>query len=225
MIWHPDMPEEYKNQIVTGDAQELAKRIPDESVDLIFTDPPYSKEYWYLYEWLTVIASRVLKPSGFLLTYAGPYWKADVMKRLNEHLDYFWDFILMHKGNTTILWTRRIISRYKSILAYVLKDSKALPRTNVIGLIPGEGSSKNFHHWGQGKRPATLLIDCFSRPNDIVVDFMAGAGTFVAVCKELGRNYIAFEIDPDTAELARERVRTTQPPLFVIEPEQLELNR
>ena len=30
-------------------------------------------------------------------------------------------------------------------------------------------------------------------------------------------------IDPDTAELARERVRNTQPPLFVVEPEQLEL--
>ena len=39
----------------------------------------------------------------------------------------------------------------------------------------------------------------------------------------LGRNYLAFEIDPDTAELARERVRITQPPLFVPEPEQITL--
>lgn len=36
-----DIPPEYLNQIVTGDARELAKRIPDESVDLIFTDPIY----------------------------------------------------------------------------------------------------------------------------------------------------------------------------------------
>ena len=39
----------------------------------------------------------------------------------------------------------------------------------------------------------------------------------------LGRRYLAFEIDPDTAEMARERVRMTQPPLFVPEPQQLEL--
>jgi len=39
----------------------------------------------------------------------------------------------------------------------------------------------------------------------------------------LGRNYIAFEIDPATADLARERVRNTQPPLFVPEPEQMEM--
>jgi hypothetical protein len=33
--------------------------------------------------------------------------------------------------------------------------------------------------------------------------------------------YLAFEIDPSTAEMARERVRNTQPPLFVPEAEQL----
>jgi len=40
----------------------------------------------------------------------------------------------------------------------------------------------------------------------------------------LGRRYLAFEIDPDSAELARERVRNTQPPLFVPQPEQATLN-
>ena len=31
------------NTIITGDARELAKAIPDESVDLIFTDPVYDR--------------------------------------------------------------------------------------------------------------------------------------------------------------------------------------
>lgn len=35
MNWHPDMPGDFKNQIVTGDARELARAIPDESVDLL----------------------------------------------------------------------------------------------------------------------------------------------------------------------------------------------
>jgi hypothetical protein len=39
----------------------------------------------------------------------------------------------------------------------------------------------------------------------------------------LGRNYLAFEIDEATADAARERVLLTQPPLFVPQPEQLEL--
>jgi hypothetical protein len=36
----------------------------------------------------------------------------------------------------------------------------------------------------------------------------------------LGRNFIASEIDPETAERARLRLEQTQVPLFVLEPEQ-----
>ena len=39
----------------------------------------------------------------------------------------------------------------------------------------------------------------------------------------LGRHYVAFEIDPNVAERARERVANTQMPLFVPEPEQMEM--
>jgi len=39
----------------------------------------------------------------------------------------------------------------------------------------------------------------------------------------LNRQYLAFEINPDTAERARERVRNTQPPLFVMQAKQAKL--
>ena len=47
------------DRIITGDARELAKAIPDESVDLIFTDPPYPREFLPLYGWLAETAARV----------------------------------------------------------------------------------------------------------------------------------------------------------------------
>jgi hypothetical protein len=37
----------------------------------------------------------------------------------------------------------------------------------------------------------------------------------------LGRHYLAFEIDPETAERARARIEQTQPPLFTVQSEQL----
>ena len=60
-------------------------------------------------------------------------------------------------------------------------------------------------------------------PGDIVLDPFCGSGTTCLAARALGRHYLAFEIDPDTCELARERVRNTQPPLFVPEVEQLGL--
>ena len=57
----------------------------------------------------------------------------------------------------------------------------------------------------------------------MVLDSFGGSGTVPAVCKMLGRRWLAFEIDPTTADLARKRVRETQPPLFVPQAEQMEL--
>ena len=82
---------------------------------------------------------------------------------------------------------------------------------------------KTHHGWGQNELPAKIWVRYLCEANGIVFDPFTGGGTVPAVCKMLGRNYIAFEIDPDTAEDARERVLNTQPPLFVLEPEQVEM--
>ena len=193
--------------LIQGDALELAEKyIPDGSVDLIFTDPPYPKEYHYCYEFLAREAARVLKPNGFLITYAGPYWKHRVMMTLGEYLDYYYDFILMHRGNTSILWPRRIITGYKSLLCYTLNGSKAVPVTNVLGKYDGAGGDKRFHRWGQEANSARYYIDVFSHEGDLIVDYFLGAGTFAEVCKALNRNFIGFEIDKETYDIARARV-------------------
>lgn len=36
------LPEEFVNQILTGDSHRLLKRLPDNCIDLIFTSPPYN---------------------------------------------------------------------------------------------------------------------------------------------------------------------------------------
>lgn len=186
---------------------EMAESIiPAGSVSLIFTDPPYPAEYHHCYEFLAKEAARALKPNGFLITYAGAYWKHKVMMTLGEHLEYFYDFILIHKGDTSILWPRRIITGYKSLLCYTQKGSKALPVTNVLGKYDGTGGDKRFHRWGQEANTARYYIDVFSREGDTVVDYFLGGGTFAEVCKALNRNFIGFEIDKATYEQAQARV-------------------
>ncbi len=194
-------------ELYCGDALELAsQKILSESVDLIFTDPPYSKEFHYCYEWLAKEAVRALKPNGFLIAYAGPYWKDVVIDYFNKQLQYFYDFILVHKGNTSILWPRKIISGYKSILCYHKKGQNPLPRTNVLGQWNGTGGDKRFHKWGQDETTARYYIDCFTQEDDLVVDYFLGGGTTAEVCKRLNRNFIGFEKDREIFELAQSRV-------------------
>lgn len=42
MTWHPHMPNHYRDQVVSGNSIRLLLDIPNESVDAIVTDPPYS---------------------------------------------------------------------------------------------------------------------------------------------------------------------------------------
>ena len=57
--------------------------LPDESIDVIFTDPPYvGDQYEAAYQVLADHAARLLKPSGFLVTYAGQYHLDRVMQIL-----------------------------------------------------------------------------------------------------------------------------------------------
>ena len=199
-------------KLINADCMEkAAEYIAPESVDLIYTDPPYPREYHYCYEWLAKEAVRVLKPDGFLIAYAGPYWKDVVMGYLGAELQYFYDFILIHKGNTSILWPRKIISGYKSILCYHKKEAKPLPNTNVLGQWSSPGGDKRFHAWGQEETSARYYIDCFSKEGDLVVDYFLGGGTTAWVCKKLGRQFIGFENDAKTFKVAQRRLDETAP--------------
>lgn len=54
--------------------------LADESVDLIFTDPPYARKSLYLYEQLAAESMRLLKPGGFVLAMTGGNYNGPIHK-------------------------------------------------------------------------------------------------------------------------------------------------
>lgn len=214
-MWHPDMPLEYRNAIVTGDARELAKAIPDESVDLIFTDPPYLREFIPLYGWLAQEAARILRPDGICAVMAGQSYLPDIYATMSRHLTYHWTFCLPTPTKNTMIFPRRVATIWKPILSFCKGTYKG--GFWITDVMPAGSIDKRHHVWGQDVGSAFAFL---SRVSGIVYDPFTGGGTVPAVCKMLGRNYIASEIDPDTAERARQRVLTTQEPLFVLSEEQ-----
>jgi DNA methylase/Methyltransferase domain len=208
------------NKILTGDCQELIKLVPDNSIDLIFTDPPYLKAYLPLYGWLGKEAARVLKPGGFCLAYTGVIHKWTVMQLLADHLDYFTDIIALDNGKqSSILWSQKLISRHKSILAF--SKGPGLPRCQMLTSFFGGGKDKRFHKWGQDEQTARYYIDCFTLPGQVILDPFVGGGTTCYVAAQIGRGFIGFEIDGTQAEIARHRLLTMQMPLLTTQPDQM----
>lgn len=213
----------FLNTITIGDSRELAQAIPNESVDLVFTDPPYLQENIEdgIYEWLAKEAERTLKPGGFCLAYVGDIWKYHAMMQLGRYLTYHWDYVSLGTGYGLMIWSRKVIARHKSILAFVKGNGK--PRYNSLSVWTGSGQDKRFHVWGQDESTARYYIDVFSREGDTVWDPFCGGGTISSVCKQIGRNFIAFEKDEQTALIARQRLVETQMPLPGISFEQVSL--
>ncbi len=190
-------------RIEEGNCQILAETLPDRSVDLIFTDPPYLKEYLYLYDWLVSVTPRILKPDGFLAMYVGVYHLANVIKIVGDRLDYFLELVIFGSGYGSMMWNRKAIGRHKSILLYRPIGGTAMPRCQIVSLFNGSGSDKRYHAWGQDEASARYYIDCLSKPGDLVLDPFCGGGTTAAMCKVLNRDCVSYEVDPATARIAR----------------------
>lgn len=193
-------------------AQANVKALPlaAESVDLIFTDPPYLKAFLPAYEWLAAEAARVLRPGGFCLAMAGGYYLDKVMTSLGQHLDFFWKFELFMSDVSTVIWPRRVIARSKPILAYV--KGKGMPQCNVLGAMVGGGNDKRFHHWGQDVESARYYIDVFSKKGDLVLDPFIGGGTTLIASELIGRRCIGFDVDMESVKITAERRKNTEIP-------------
>ena len=211
-----DTPE---NGIYTGDARELAKAIPDASVDLIFTDPVYDRIEDY--RWLAETAARVLRLTGAVLVWSNGKWHHRNTCWLEDGgLCWRYTFANVMVGGPQPM-CGKIIAKSNRVLWLDRNNDSRMAKYLADGLITTNRNdlAKGFK-WSKSPRMTADAMRCFL---GIVLDPFVGGGTVPAVCKMLGRRYLAFEIDPDTAELARERVRNTQPPLFVPEPVQQEM--
>jgi len=203
--------------IITGDARELAPAIPDESVDLIFTDPVYDRIEDY--RWLGETAARVLREGGDVLAYSGGYYLGPAIAALIRNLTYRWLLVEKKLTSGSKIWTYRLFNHYVPLIWCGKGAARQAPNRIDFMWSHGEGKQVN-HAWGKGELRAATWLTRFSLPGDMLWEPFCGGGSIVSAQRRLGRHYLAFEIDPDVAERARERVRNTQPPLFVMQPEQ-----
>jgi len=80
------------NKIINGDSLKVLKKLEDESVDLVCTDPPYGYSFMGK-DWDKVVPSveiwkeclRVLKPGGFCFVMSAP--RIDVQSRMGTKLE------------------------------------------------------------------------------------------------------------------------------------------
>jgi len=200
----PSLPASERCRIWCGDAPELAAQIEDESVDLVFTDPPYMESALPLWAQLGELAARVLKPGAFLVCYSGHLCLDRVMAALSAHLTYYWTAAIRFQGPKPAVYDRQVRSGFRVVVIYVKPPITYRPFFHDL-IEADKAPDKRFHDWGQSVKPARYLVERFSRPDQTVLDPFCGAGAFPAAALLEGRRAIGIELDPEHAEVARKR--------------------
>ena len=206
-----DNPDRIK--LLLGDFREQSKQIPDNSVDLIFTDPPYyTTADLPFYGELAKLAARVLRPGGNLVVYSGHHFIIDaghLIKESSDHrLKFVHQHIILHSGQREVLFAYNIGVRYKPLLWFV-KDVQS-PNDSFVSytedVIPSDPVAKEYHKWQQSPVEADYMISNLTVENQVVLDpFLGGAKTAIAALK-LNRKFIGIEIKEDIFNIAKGRI-------------------
>ncbi|MEM4409407.1 MAG: DNA methyltransferase [Candidatus Caldarchaeum sp.] len=240
-----------ESQVILGDALTELRKLPDESIDLAFADPPYNldkpygtyddekdiQEYLRWCEAWLLEYVRVLRPSGSLFILNLPRWAMHHAAFLSTYL-YFqnwivWDALSEPRGKlmpahyALLFYTKSPDSftfhheelKYIDARHYCLRNScirkrKALGEDEKEILTDLWWDVHRIKHRPQRdahpcQLPKALLeriIRLTTNPGDIVLDAMAGTGTTAIVASQLGRRYIAIDIDPTYVNLMKAKL-------------------
>ena len=176
------------------------------SVDCIITDPPYTTEGVPLYGDLSKVAARVLKPSGLLFAYVGKLHLLQSGTLLASELEYFWTFDIVQASHPTRTPIRKIEGGHRPVLVFQKPPVKAKRWMNDT-IVSTSGPEKDLHHWQQSLPSMQELVRRTTKRGDLICDPFTGSGTSGVAAISLQRRFLGSEINPATAQIARDRLQ------------------
>jgi site-specific DNA-methyltransferase (adenine-specific) len=225
----PGKPHLPVDQILNANCLDVMRTMPDESVRLLLTDPPYQLAYRSKQSRFGCIANdkgrhdlieqylaecyRILQPD--CAAYVFNSW---------HHSCRFRDAFERHfKLANVIVWVKDnhgpgdLKAAYSPKHELILFGHKGRPllrgkRMPDVIEYPKVAAARLTH---PTEKPVGLLKQFIlnsSDPGDIVFDGMCGTGAVAVAAAETGRKFICCELESTFAEIARRRVKEAQRP-------------
>jgi site-specific DNA-methyltransferase (adenine-specific) len=208
-----------RNQLICGHALHFLKQLPDKSIDLVVTDPPYGDNIAYGIHNRTIAgnehplialsvmheAYRVLKANASAYMFCGMRHLAFIRAFFQDYTKYsirdvlIWDKILRGRGHGF----RR---QYECIL--VLEKGKPRYRNAGLSNVLRFQRARAIRH--PHEKPVELietLIQQSSDEQDVVLDPFVGSGTTAVAAQRLNRHYVGVELDRRYYAVAEKRLQ------------------
>ncbi len=197
------------NQVIQGDCLEIMKDIPDNSIDLVVTDPPYGIDLKYdVYEdtdenWDKMFLNLIPELKRISKMVIMPCCQIKKLPMIYKHYPPDW-LICWYKGSPG---HRAYIgfNDWEPHLVYGKNDGVQMHDYFRTPITEKKG---NYEH--PCPKPiewAKWLISRASKENDLILDPFLGSGTTAVACQNLKRRFIGIEISKEYCEIAKQRLR------------------
>ena len=223
------------NRIYQMDCTEGMKLIPNESVNLLLTDPPYNvsqksnfhtmgrkgvdfgewdKEFNQI-SWLETACDKI-KKGGSVVVF-NDYKNIGVMKEVLESKGFIIkEMIIWRKTNPMPRNRDRLyVTSIEMALWAVKGKGWAFNRQrdtyeNAIFEQPVVSHTKRIHPTQKPVEVIEQLIKIHSNEGDIIMDCFMGSGTTAVACELNNRKWIGFELEQEYLEKANKRLDLIQ---------------
>lgn len=206
-----------------GDCLEIMKQIPDESVDISFTSPPYNRkrndkyqnyddtinDYYAFLCNFTNELFRTTKKYIFVNLQTNYYNRADIYKYIGKYADKIQNIIIWEKTNPMPASGNNITNavEYFIVLGNNSLKSNTTYTKNHISTSVNSKMSK-IHKAVMKQDVCDWFIEKFTKENDVVLDPFMGLGTTGISCKKMNRNFIGIELDEHYFDIAKNRIES-----------------
>ena len=224
-----------KVKLINGNCLDTLKNIPNESIDLIVTDPPYpttsrgnagnsggmlqkdinkkGKVFTY-----NNINCKEYAPEFYRLLKDGSHCYVmtnhiNLIDMLNTFTDVGFHFIkslIWNKGNK--IMGQYYMSQYEYILFFRKGKGKKINNCGTSDILSisnkktKDKDGKNIHDTEKPVELMEVLVNNSSQENELVLDPFMGVGSTGIACIKNNRNFIGIEIDENYFTIAKERM-------------------
>ena len=228
-----------KIKVINGNCLDTLKNIPNESIDLIVTDPPYpttsrgnagnsggmlqkdinkkGKVFTY-----NNINCKEYAPEFYRLLKDGSHCYVmtnhiNLIDMLNTFTDVGFHFIkslIWNKGNK--IMGQYYMSQYEYILFFRKGKGKKINNCGTSDILSisnkktKDKDGKNIHDTEKPVELMEVLVNNSSQENELVLDPFMGVGSTGIACIKNNRNFIGIEIDENYFNIAKERIGETK---------------
>ena len=209
-----------------GDCLEVMKDIPDGSVDLVLTDPPYGMDFQSHFrkemyskigndkvlDWLESYVDecfRILKDDTAVYFFCS-WHNVDVFKQAIEKKFKVKNILIWEKNNTSMGDLKGSYAPKYEMVIFAHKGRKLLNGFRYADVIKANRTGNKLHPTEKPVDLLELFIKNSSDENAVVFDGFMGSGSTGVACVNTNRNFIGIELDENYFNIAKERIENAQ---------------